>query len=487
MLSRINIIGLGAGDLEQLSLGVYRKITNLTVPLFVRTADHPVLAILRDEGVHYRSFDYVYQSATDFETVYQTIVQQLKLEAAKFNEIVYAVPGHPMLAERTVQLLLEQEEIEVHILGGQSYLDDLFTALKIDPIEGFQFFDATSFDRNQVNYTNHLVFCQVYDQMIASEVKLTLLEDLPPEHLVTVVEAAGSEAELIKTIPLFELDQTVRLSNLTSLYIPPTSKAVLAHQFSYLREIIATLRGPKGCPWDQKQTHESLRPYLVEEAYELIDAINQEDDNAITEELGDVLLHVMLHSQIGEDQGYFTIDDVIRTLSEKLIRRHPHVFNNTIVSGIEEVISNWQAIKAEEKGLVKTNSLLDRVPESSSTLVKAEGLQKEAAKVGFDWDNPNDIWAKVHEEIREVQTAIQDENQWEIEAEFGDLIFAIVNLARYYKINSDLALNRMNAKFTKRFHFIEQVVRARELNISELSLQQLDKFWEMSKQDEEND
>src|SRR5699024_6753288 len=217
-MNQIEIIGLGAGDVEQLSLGIYRKLIEAKVPLFIRTADHPVVKTLDKEGIHYQTFDSTYQAHDQFESVYQDIVRQLIEAVNQYGQICYAVPGHPMLAERTVQLLLEQDDVSVDIVGGQSYLDDLFTALKIDPIEGFQFIDATSFDRAQIEYTLHLIFCQVYDQMIASDVKLTLLEDLPPEHLITVIEAVGSSQERIKSIQLHVLDRAVELSNLTSIY-----------------------------------------------------------------------------------------------------------------------------------------------------------------------------------------------------------------------------------------------------------------------------
>ena len=465
MTARIEVIGLGAGDIDQLPLGIYRKLTEQKLPTYLRTLDHPVLAALKEEGVNFTSFDSVYEDYDQFEQVYHTIVTRLIEAATEAGVILYAVPGHPMLAEKTVQLLLEQNDVEVEILGGQSYLDALFASLRIDPIEGFQFLDGTNFQRSQINYQNHIIFCQVYDGFIASEVKLTLLEDLSPDHPVTIADAVGSKQEKVQTIPLVELDQSVVLSNLTSIYVPPVSSAQLNHQFFRLREVISELRGPNGCPWDKKQTHLTLRKYLIEEAYELIDAINQEDDDAIIDELGDVLLQVMLHSQIGEDLGYFTIDEVIQAITEKMIRRHPHVFGTVEVNGEQDVLTNWDKIKATEKGVRKTESLLDRVPDAASPLIKAEGLQKQAAKVGFDWTDPADIWDKVEEELSEIKSALQKGIVPEIEEEFGDVVFAIVNLARYYKINSEIALEKTNQKFIKRFHYIEDQTTVKKLKM----------------------
>src|SRR5690625_841383 len=393
MMGKIEVIGLGAGDIDQLPLGLYKKLTRSASIIYTRTKEHPVIQSLLGEGVTFKSFDHFYEAETIFDQVYERITDTL-LENAKRTSIIYTVPGHPMLAEKTVQLLLEQQDIEVEIAGGQSYLDDLFSTLKIDPIEGFQFLDGTSFDRSQLNYRQHLIFCQVYDRFIASEVKLALLEDLPPDYMVTIVEAAGSHKEAIREVPLEDLDRSMEMSNLTSVYVSPVPVSFLNHTFDRLREIIAVLRGPNGCPWDREQTHESLRPYVIEEVYELIDAIDQEDDENIIEELGDVLLQVMLHSQIGEDQGYFQVDDVIRSLTDKMIHRHPHVFGTTEAETVEEVYKNWDELKKEEKGKEHFSSILDGIPKQLPSLAKACKLQHKAGKAGFEWDDVSGVWDK---------------------------------------------------------------------------------------------
>ncbi|WP_077625208.1 nucleoside triphosphate pyrophosphohydrolase [Sediminibacillus massiliensis] len=477
----IEVIGLGGGDINQLSLGIYRKLTNHQGQIYVRTEDHPVIDSLKEEGIQFVGFDEVYERNDTFEAVYEQITARL-MEAAERQPVIYTVPGHPMLAERTVQLLLEKDT-EVKIVGGQSYLDDLFTALKIDPIEGFQFVDATSFKRNELEYRHHLVFCQVYDEFIASEVKLALLEDLPHDHPVTIVEAAGSGDEKVVTVPLVELDQTATLSNLTSVYIPPVEETELNHQFFRLREVIAELRGPNGCPWDRKQTHESLRKYLLEEAYEFIEAVNMEDDEAMVEEIGDVLLQVMLHSQIGEDEGFFTIDDVINTITTKMIRRHPHVFGDVKADTAEDVVQNWEQIKKQEKGEAAT-SFLDGIPSDLPQLLQSEELQKKAAKKGFDWDSVEPIWAKVEEELGEWKRAIDTGSLEEMEKEGGDVLFAIVNLARYYKINPEIALSRTNQKFKSRFAYIEQRAAEIQKDMDDMTLEEMDGYWNEAKQSE---
>ncbi|KAB8126501.1 nucleoside triphosphate pyrophosphohydrolase [Gracilibacillus oryzae] len=481
----IEVIGLGSGDIHQLPLGIYRKLTQYNQTCYVRTLDHPVITSLQEEGVSFAGFDAVYERHDQFEAVYEEIAAILEEKAKEQGQIVYAVPGHPMLAERTVQILLENDRLDVQIAGGQSFLDDLFRTFQFDPIEGFQFVDGTSFERYQLQYEQHLVFCQVYDAFIASEVKLALLEDLPPEYMIYIAEAVGSEQESVKHIPLYQLDQQTHLSNLTSVYVPPIDKQELNHQFFRLREVVASLRGPGGCPWDQKQTHESLKKYLIEEAYEVLDAIDQEDDDAIAEELGDVLLQVLLHSQIAEEAGYFTIDDVICSITEKMIRRHPHVFGNIKVKDENEVMVNWESIKQQEK---KQNqhqeSILDGIPKAFPAMLMAEELQKKAAKVGFDWDNAADMLAKVEEELLEWKEAIASGDSDEITKEFGDILFAMINIARYYKINPEIALLLTNRKFKKRFQYVEQSVKASTKEWKEFTLEQLDVFWEEAKKED---
>lgn len=483
MMSKIEIIGLGAGDVNQLPFGIYKKLVHAEMVVYSRTLDHPVIESLQDEGVRFEAFDHMYEEEEQFGAVYERITNALLEQAKAVETLIYTVPGHPMLAEKTVQLLLEQTEIEVEVMGGQSYLDDLFTSLKIDPIEGFQFVDGTSFTRSQLDYRHHIIFCQVYDRFVASEVKLSLLEDLPPDYEVIIVEAAGSKQESITKVSLEELDHTMEISNLTSVYIPPAPDNLLHHTFDHLREVMATLRSPDGCPWDRKQTHESLREYSIEEVYELVDAIDAGDDNNIIEELGDILMHVILHSQIGEDDGYFTIDDVIRSVTDKMIYRHPHVFSNTKVDSVEDVNRNWEELKKAEKG-EERESVLDGIPKHLPSLAKAFKLQKKAAKVGFEWEDVSGVWEKLDEELKEVQEAIEKNTLLEMEDEFGDVLFVLANLARYYKINPELALNRANNKFRSRFTYIEEQLTKKGIDMKQASLEEMDAYWDEAKERE---
>lgn len=463
MSQTIHVIGLGAGTLDQLPVGIYRFLTNVETEVFTRTNQHPVIKELEQEGMTFKSFDHVYEKHEQFEDVYRDITKQL-VEAAQRQDIVYALPGHPFVAERTVQLLLEHKSDHLHIKfhGGQSFLDPLFNALEIDPIEGFQLLDGTALDRSSIQLTNHLLIAQVYDSFVASDIKLTLMEDLPEGYPITIVDAAGSNNEKVTTLPLYELDREGTFSDLTTLYVAPQSSEHLTHTFDRLREVIATLRGPNGCPWDRKQTHESLRPYLIEEAYEVIDAIQEEDDDHIAEELGDVLLQVMLHSQIGEDSGFFSVDDVIRSITEKMIERHPHVFGDVEVGSADEVTSNWEAIK--NRGKPKKDTILEGISEALPRLLYAQEMQKKASKVGFDWGDATLAFKKVEEEIKELQEAIEKEDTNEKELEFGDVLFSLVNVARLLSIDPEIALHRTSQNSRIVFNILNPSQKKTEMN-----------------------
>ncbi|PAK38005.1 nucleoside triphosphate pyrophosphohydrolase [Peribacillus simplex] len=486
-MNEITIIGLGAGDLEQLPLGIYKKLVQME-QCYVRTADHPVIGDLKREGINFTAFDGIYEKHDQFEAVYEEIAETLLHEASN-RSVLYAVPGHPMVAEKTVQLLLEKGPalgIAIKLEGGQSFLDPLFQAVRIDPIEGFQLLDGTDLSPDDLHITQHMIIGQVYDAFSASDVKLTLMEKLPDDYEVYIVTAAGSSQEKVTKCALFELDRQMELSNLTSVYVPPVKDEALRYrEFSKLRRVIAELRGPDGCPWDKKQTHESLKKYLIEEAYELIDSIDEGDDEGMVGELGDVLLQVMLHSQIGEDEGMFTIDDVIEGITAKMIRRHPHVFGDVEVNGEEDVLVNWQKIKEDEKGgeTKALKSILDGIEKSLPNLLRAEEYQKRAAKVGFDWDKVSEAWKKVREEVQELEEEILSPNRdvERIKSELGDLFFALVNISRYYDIQAEEAVYKANQKFHQRFTYIEECIQRANKKFEDYTLEELDSYWDEAK------
>nr|WP_106782168.1 nucleoside triphosphate pyrophosphohydrolase [Lysinibacillus timonensis] len=481
-MNEITILGLGAGDIDQLPLGIYKKLKKAQ-RIFVRTNDHPVLIDLEKEGIRFTSFDDIYEKHETFHPVYEEISQRLIDESIQ-SSVIYAVPGHPLVAEQTVQLLIRAEHegrAKLKIEGGQSFLDPIFATLKIDPIDGFQLFDGTSFSIHDVNMRAHVLIAQVYDSYSASEVKLTLMEKYRDDYPVTVITAAGSLNEKVTTIPLYELDQVVEVNNLTTVYVPPVINDDDAlKDWSTFRKIITTLRGPNGCPWDKEQTHESLKKYLIEEVHEFLAAVDEEDDFGMVEELGDILLQVFLHAQIGEDNGYFNLEEVLASINAKMIRRHPHVFGEVLVKDSNDVIINWESIKKLEKG-EHEQSILKGEYRASSSLQTSFNYQKKAATVGFDWPNEDDVWRKFEEEWQEFREEIQTgSNQTRLD-EFGDVLFTLVNIARFYKISPEEAMIHANEKFTRRFQYIEKQVKESGKTFDDFTLEQLDTFWNEAK------
>lgn len=348
-MGKIKVVGLGPGDIEQLPFGVYQLLKK-EQPLYLRTKLHPVVKDLEQEGLIFQSFDAIYEGNDQFEEVYKTIVKELLIAAQK-EDIIYAVPGHPMVAEKSVQLLLENKSgISIEIKGGKSFLDDLFQAVKIDPVEGFQLVDALSLNPDHLEVSQHIIVMQVFNEYIASEVKLTLMEKYPDEHLVALVHEAGGKNEKIEWLPLFELDRMEGVHNLTSLYVPPLAVDERTKSFQTVQYYMDAITGENGDAWIKEQNHETLVAYMEEEVLEFKAAVENDDIDNMVEELGDVLMQVLYHTNFGEQTGYFSFEEVIETLNKKLRRRHPHVFDGVKAETPEEVDAIWQKIKAEEKG-----------------------------------------------------------------------------------------------------------------------------------------
>ncbi|MDF2926298.1 MAG: YabN [Paenibacillaceae bacterium] len=495
MAATITIVGLGSGDENQLTLGVLRKLEQAQC-LYLRTKEHPVVAYLDAKEVRYRTFDAIYEAHDSFGDVYEAIASELlriagEAELGEQREVVYAVPGHPFVAERTTALLKERcpgAGVAFAAIGGESFLDQAFARFGFDPIEGFQLLDAGGLSLQTLNPYLHTVVGQVYDEFTASEAKLALMELYPDEHSVYVGHALGvTGEERILEVPLYELDRVGGYGNLSLLYIPRTEAAAVTNRtFGRLHEIVRILRSPEGCPWDREQTHLSIRKNLIEETYEVLETLDDDDPEAMCEEMGDLLLQIMLHAQMEEETGSFTVTDIIQGLNEKLLRRHPHVFGTTAAEDSAEALARWDEVKAEEKrgkGIdTEQLSALHGIPRDLPGLMKAYKLQKKAAKVGFDWENIADVFAKVEEELAELRAEMgADGNRERQEAELGDLLFAVVNLSRFIKADPEEALARTNRKFVQRFSYIEEQIRLRGGHLDQTSLLEMEKYWQEAK------
>ncbi len=481
-MGEITIVGLGPGAFGHITVETLDVLKSAET-LLLRTAKHPTVPELAARGIEFQSYDYVYEERANFAEVYNTIANDCLDRAAKGEKVVYAVPGSPLVAEQTVAIireLAEERHIKVNIVPGMSFLEVLYARMVVDPVNGIAVFDAADLDKLPPDLLTALVVTQVYNRQMASEAKLALMENYPDDYEIYLVRNLGMDNEEIKGIPLFELDRMPTIDHLTSVYVPPRKSPDKRFDLDPLVGIMARLRSPGGCIWDIEQTHSSLRRYIVEEVYEVLEAIELAEGNKLCEELGDLLLQIVFHARVAEECGEFTMQDVINTVTEKMVRRHPHVFGDISVRDAAEVVVNWENIKKQEKGNEK-QSLLDGIPKGLPSLMQAYKLQAKAAKVGFDWDTITPVWGKIEEELQELKMAVQGGHAADIEGELGDVLFAVVNLARFLDLEPETSLNVTNNKFYRRFSFIENQVVARGLEWENLTLNELNNLWNEAK------
>ncbi|EIA15906.1 nucleoside triphosphate pyrophosphohydrolase [Clostridium perfringens] len=481
----LKIMGLGPGAYEALTIGALKELKN-NKNIYFRTEKHPTVDFLKDEGIKFESYDHAYEKYDSFDDVYKYIAEDLITKIKDDEDLIYAVPGHPLVAEKSVINLIElckENNIQYEVLPAVSFVDAMMEALQVDPIEGVKIIDAFDMKNQILDKRVGTIITQVYNNFIASEVKLRLLEGYEDDTEIIFVRAAGVEGlESIRKIPLYELDWQEDIDYLTSIYIPKDLGN--KKDFQDLLDIIETLRNPGGCPWDREQTHESLKSALLEECYEVIDAIENKDEDALIEELGDVLLQVVFHASIGKEDGYFDIMDVIGGISNKMINRHPHVFGNEEANTSEQVLVNWDEIKKEEKGIKTLTEEMQNIAKSLPATTRAYKVQKKAKKVGFDWDDVNCAMDKVKEELNEIKEVYNCEDKSIIEGEVGDLLFACINVARFLEVDGELALDKTIKKFIKRFSYIENEAIKNNKNLKDMTLEERDKLWEEAKTSE---
>ncbi len=477
MFIPITIVGLGPGQWHDLTIQARTILTQAAAngqTVYFRTLVHPTVEPLQREipDLQIKSFDHLYDESANWEILYQQIATEICTQAER-QVMIYAVPGHPLIGKSSVQRVLamaRERGLSTRIVAGLSFLEPICTLLELDPLEaGAQIVDATMLAMlnadevaGKVIPTTPLLVTQVYNRRVAGAVKIALSECYPDEWPVKLVRAAGVENdEEVLEMPLYALDRNTRPNHLSTLYVPPLDHLTALRLPETLRFITMRLRrDPDGCPWDREQTHQSLTRYVLEETYEVVQALENNDMENLSEELGDLLLQVYLHAEIARQEGDFSIGDVFEHVNAKLIRRHPHVFGETSVSSASQVVRNWEAIKQQERIAagknVQQESIFDGVPLAAPSLTVAQEYQKRAAKIGFEFVNAHDMWQKVQEELREVHEAVTPEHQLE---ELGDLLFIIAKAARWLHIDAEEALRRANAKFRQRFQHMEEVIR----------------------------
>lgn len=363
-------------------------------------------------------------------------------------------------------------------------ISSVFETLRITPLSKLTLLEAQTLSSAHVPPfppDMPVLLTGVDSRELALQVRKVLLAVYPQEHNVFVVDGGKRRPEALEGMKEERLGEigVGGFSELTCLYVPSLE---VGTSFESFAEIVAHLRAPDGCPWDKEQTHQSLRTHLLEEAYEALTAMDENDPAGMREEFGDLLLQVVLNSQISSEANEFTMTQVIKNINDKLIRRHPHVFGDVKVDGVGSVLANWEKLKEQErkdKGEEKKKKgLLDGVPSALPALTQAQEYQDRAARVGFDWPEVEGVLDKIREEIEEIKQA---QNLDEVTDELGDLFFVLVNLARWRKVDAESALRGTNLKFKKRFAYVEQGAKRQGRNLSDMTLEEMDVLWNEAK------
>lgn len=469
----ILIAGLGPAGLDRVEEATRRRLLDPALAVVVRTLQHPAAAELAQRR-SVETCDDLYESAADFDEVYQSIARRVLTRAAA-GPVAYAVPGSPLVGERSVALIRDAAAaagLTVEIAAGESFLPLVLERAGADPLErGLQVLDG---HRLPDPLLLHLptVIAQVDTPAVLFEVRDSLLRLLPPETPVTRLADLGGPEERVEALTLTEL-RPEHAGLRVSLFLDPTPPG-----WPGLVQTNARLR--RECPWDRRQTHHSLARHLIEEAYETVAALEALPPEApagepdlpgyieAEEELGDLLLQVVFHATLAAEAGVFGAEEVAEGIRRKLVRRHPHVFGEVEAETAEAVLANWEQIKRDEKG---RDSLLDGVPESLPALSRAHALQARAAAIGFDWAELSGVVAKVREELEEVLAPGARTVD-----EVGDLLFSVVNLARHLGVDPEQALRRGAARFERRFRAME-----RQGTLAGLTLEEMDRRWEAAK------
>ncbi len=475
MVGRITIVGLGPAGSELVTPQTLDAIRHSSRH-FLRTRRHPAAEVVPG-GV---SFDSVYDRAENFADVYLEIAETLIGEAAN-EDLLYAVPGSPLVLERTVELLRQAAallRVEIELLPAMSFLDVAWATLEVDPVEaGVRLVDGHGFATAAAGQTGPLLVAHCHASHVLSDIKLAV--DEPPPS-VLVLQRLGLPDEAVFEVDWADLDREVEADHLTSIYIPEMAEPVAA-EFARFDELVRVLR--ERCPWDRDQTHSSLRRHLLEETHEALEALDAragiEDsevhdllDDHLAEELGDLLYQIFFHARVGAERGAFTVADVVRGIHDKLVLRHPHVFGDVEADDSSTVLRNWEQIKAEEKG---RDSAMDGIPPALPGLMLAMKVQTRAASAGFDWTGgPEVAFRDVEDELAEVRA---DPSEHEV----GDLLFAAVQVARRLDHDPEAALRAAAQRFARRFGVVEQLAAEAGVDLTALDEAELTALWQTAK------
>jgi len=477
----VTVVSLGPGAPELLTLGALEQLRRAK-QVILRTERHGCVPFLTEQGISFTTLDDLYETCEDFDSLNHAIAKRLWAAAAS-TPVTYAVMDASCDASVEQLIQTAPTEGQVTILPGvtaaQSCLASLPHELPASG-DGLRTIPALSLSAAVHDPRLPLLITEIDNPVLAGDVKLWLMELYREEQPIAFFPPSEKAARRVQILPLWELDHQKRFGHTCCAYVPASPVAERERFcFADLVEIMTTLRGPSGCPWDRQQTHASLRPYLLEEAYEAVDAITSGDDERIADELGDVLLQIAFHGQIAKEHGAFTTLDITTAICAKMLRRHPHIFAGTGTHSLEESAAIWEAQKKAEKHLTSQSEAMRDITPGLPSLMRAYKVQRKAAQVGFDWDAPLDALPKICEEAEEVRAELT--KGADPAEELGDLLFSCVNVARLCGQQPELLLQSATEKFIRRFESMENLIKKAGKSLEGLTLSEMDVYWKQVK------
>lgn len=480
MKPNVTVVSLGPGDANLLTLQAADKLRSAK-RLVLRTERHRAVAWLQEQGIAFTSLDEMYDQYDDFDRMHAAMAKKLWTMSEEHGALTYAVID--AATDESVRALQASrpEEGKLTVLPGVSMADACLALLPEGRGSQVRIIPAEDCMSAEHDPTVPLLITELWHPVLASQVKLWLTDLYDDEMAVTLYPSSVKINRKPLTIPLMELDRQRTYDHTVCLYVsaaPMESRQ--RYCFADLVRIMSILRGPGGCPWDREQTHETLRKYLIEEAYETVGAIDSGDPDAIADELGDVLLQIVFHADVAKAHQDFTISDVTTAICRKMIYRHAHIFGGDRCETAEDVSVNWERLKKAEKGLTTQASVLADVSQGLPALMRAAKVQKKAAQVGFDWDDALSALPKVGEEANEVQAEL--EARRDPAEELGDLLFSCVNVTRLCGLEPELVLQQATEKFIRRFTAMENAIISDGKPLEGLTLAEMDVYWNKVKQ-----
>jgi tetrapyrrole methylase family protein/MazG family protein len=468
----IKIVGLGYGE-ASITLGGLKAMEKSN-KVFLRSSKLAVAKAVKKLGIEFDTFDRLYEETQDFDLLNTKIAEAI---IASGDGTVYAVSGSGLedTAVNEIKRLATEAGLAVEVIPSVSRSTQMLSL--ISHTERYTAVSATDFTTPDVRQLN--IITDIDNRLLAGDIKCRLLDYYPEEHQILFFP---TDSHKVHALPLYELDRQTRFGHNCSIALPALDfDATEQYDYQHLLDIMARLRSPEGCPWDREQTHASIRQNMIEEAYEVVEAIDAGELDSLYDELGDCLLQVVFHAQMADECGEFNHRDVTTAVCRKLIRRHPHIFGNVQADTSEQVLKNWDQIKKQEKELSSQSDVLRAVSPALPALIRSYKVQSKAADVGFDWPDISGALDKVHEEICELEAEIKANNSDLAAEELGDLLFSVVNVARFMGTSPELALIAACEKFIKRFEAVEKKLADKGISMRDCTLEQLDNVWNLVK------